>query len=42
MNTFFKLPPRIIYTWKGPADEKEGRVVRNQIDDNIINKNLKF
>lgn len=41
MNTFFKLPPRRLYTWRGPADGKEGRLVRNQIDYIIANKRFK-
>ncbi|KAG8234245.1 hypothetical protein J437_LFUL007752 [Ladona fulva] len=30
-NTFFKLPKRLLYTWKSPLDKRE-RIVRNQIE----------
>ena len=36
VNTFFKLPPRRLYTWKSPAD-CEAQRVRNQIDYILIN-----
>lgn len=36
MNTFFKLPPRRLYTWTSPADTV-GRIIRNQIDYITIN-----
>ena len=36
VNTFFKLPPRRLYTWKSPTDCEEHRV-RNQIDYILIN-----
>ena len=36
-NTFYKLHPRRLYTWKSPQDA-EGRIVRNQIDYLLINK----
>lgn len=39
-NTFFKLPPRRLYTWKSPAD-RTGNIVRNQIDFIIIKKELR-
>jgi hypothetical protein len=39
-NTFFKLPPRRLYTWKSPADTEE-HLVRNQIDFILINKQFK-
>lgn len=31
MNTWFKLHPRKLYTWKSPMDKPE-KIVRNQID----------
>ena len=34
-NTLFKLPKRRLYTWRSPAD-KEGQIVRNQIDYVLI------
>ncbi|XP_030746820.1 uncharacterized protein LOC115875493 [Sitophilus oryzae] len=37
MNTFFKLPPRRLYTWKSLADCNH-RIVRNQIDFVMINR----
>lgn len=37
MNTWFKLHPRRLYTWKSPAD-KPGKIVRNQIDYILINR----
>lgn len=37
MNTFFKLPPRRLYTWRSPADNNN-RIVRNQIDYIMINR----
>lgn len=36
-NTFFKLPPRRLYTWRSPQDSP-GHVIRNQIDYILINK----
>lgn len=36
-NTFFKLPPRRIYTWKSPADQPNN-IVRNQIDFILVKK----
>ena len=36
-NTFFKLPPRRLYTWTSNAHTPE-RIVRNQIDFVLINK----
>ncbi|CAG4984092.1 unnamed protein product [Colias eurytheme] len=36
-NTFFKLPPRRLYTWRSPAD-KTDKIVRNQIDYLLISK----
>ena len=39
MNTFFKLHPRRLYTWKAPGDTPE-RIIRNQID--FINVNKRF
>lgn len=40
MNTFFKLPPRRLYTWKSPQD-KPGRIVRNQIDYLLVNRRFR-
>jgi len=40
MNTWFKLPPRRLYTWKSPQD-KNNNIVRNQIDYILINKRFK-
>lgn len=37
MNTFFKLPPRRIYTWRSNAD----RNMRNQIDYIMINRRFR-
>uniref|UniRef100_A0A8D8ZLR6 Craniofacial development protein 2 n=1 Tax=Cacopsylla melanoneura TaxID=428564 RepID=A0A8D8ZLR6_9HEMI len=37
MNTWFKLHPRRLYTWKSPMD-KPGKIVRNQIDYILISK----
>lgn len=31
LKTFFKLPPRCLYTWRSPHDQP-GDIVRNQID----------
>lgn len=39
-NTFFKQHPRRLYTWKSPAD-REGRIVRNQIDFILLDLNFK-
>lgn len=39
-NTYFKLPPRRLYTWKSPADSEEN-IVRNQIDFILINKRFR-
>ncbi|XP_048483641.1 craniofacial development protein 2-like [Plutella xylostella] len=36
-NTFYKLPPRRLYTWKSPADSPS-QIVRNQIDFILVNK----
>nr|ADF18552.1 endonuclease-reverse transcriptase [Bombyx mori] len=36
-NTFFKLPPRRLYTWTSPMHTVD-RVVRNQIDYVMINR----
>ncbi|CAG4958055.1 unnamed protein product [Colias eurytheme] len=36
-NTFFKLPPRRLYTWRSPADKMD-KIVRNQIDYLLISK----
>ncbi|XP_055387849.1 craniofacial development protein 2-like [Condylostylus longicornis] len=36
MNTYFKLPPRRLYTWKSPQDSIS-HIVRNQIDFILIN-----
>lgn len=40
MNTWFKLPPRKLYTWKSPMD-KPDRIVRNQIDFMLLNKRFR-
>ena len=37
MNTFFKLPPRRLYTWRSLADNNQ-RIVRNQIDFVMVNR----
>uniref|UniRef100_A0A8D9EQ38 Craniofacial development protein 2 n=1 Tax=Cacopsylla melanoneura TaxID=428564 RepID=A0A8D9EQ38_9HEMI len=37
MNTWFRQPPRKLYTWKSPMD-KPGKIVRNQIDYIMMNK----
>lgn len=36
-NTFFKMSPRRLYTWKAPSD-KGNKIVRNQIDYFMTNK----
>lgn len=36
-NTWFRLPPRRLYTWRAPADNPE-HLIRNQIDYILINK----
>lgn len=36
-NTWFKLPPRRLYTWKSPQDNPNN-IVRNQIDYILIRK----
>ncbi|XP_060519890.1 uncharacterized protein LOC132698058 [Cylas formicarius] len=38
-NTWFSLPPRRLYTWRSPQDNKEN-IVRNQIDFILINRRL--
>lgn len=40
MNTFFKLPPRRLYTWTSPRDEA-GQRTRNQIDYILINRRFR-
>uniref|UniRef100_A0A8D8Z356 Craniofacial development protein 2 n=1 Tax=Cacopsylla melanoneura TaxID=428564 RepID=A0A8D8Z356_9HEMI len=40
MNTWFKQPPRRLYTWKSPMD-KPGKIVRNQIDFILVNKRFR-
>ncbi|XP_030760798.1 craniofacial development protein 2-like [Sitophilus oryzae] len=40
VNTFFKQPPRRLYTWRSPADCDE-HLIRNQIDFILINKEHK-
>lgn len=35
-NTFYKLPPKRLYTWIPPADN-QNHIVRNQIDYILIN-----
>lgn len=37
LNTFFKLPPRRLYTWKSPKDNGEDVIIRNQIDYILVN-----
>uniref|UniRef100_A0A8D8VHS4 Craniofacial development protein 2 n=2 Tax=Cacopsylla melanoneura TaxID=428564 RepID=A0A8D8VHS4_9HEMI len=37
LNTWFKQPPRKLYTWRSPMD-KPGKIVRNQIDYIMINQ----
>uniref|UniRef100_A0A2A4JBK9 Reverse transcriptase domain-containing protein n=1 Tax=Heliothis virescens TaxID=7102 RepID=A0A2A4JBK9_HELVI len=39
-NTFFKLPPRRLYTWTSPAHTPE-HIVRNQIDFILVNQRFK-
>ena len=39
-NTLFKLPKRRLYTWRSPAD-KEGQILRNQIDYVLIKQRYK-
>ncbi|XP_060531543.1 uncharacterized protein LOC132705128 [Cylas formicarius] len=36
-NTWFSLPPRRLYTWRSPQDNKDN-IVRNQIDFILINR----
>ena len=36
-NTWFKQPPRRLYTWRAPADRPD-HIIRNQIDYVLINK----
>lgn len=40
MNTYFKLPPRRLYTWKAPGDNPD-KIIRNQIDYIIIKKRFR-
>uniref|UniRef100_A0A8D9BUD2 Craniofacial development protein 2 n=1 Tax=Cacopsylla melanoneura TaxID=428564 RepID=A0A8D9BUD2_9HEMI len=37
MNTWFRLPPRKLYTWISPKDRPEA-IIRNQIDYIMVNK----
>lgn len=39
-NTYFKLPPRRLYTWTSPQHTKQ-KIVRNQIDFILINKRFR-
>ena len=39
-NTFFKLPPRRLYTWTSPASTVEN-IIRNQIDFILVGQHLK-
>ncbi|XP_050513133.1 uncharacterized protein LOC126888800 [Diabrotica virgifera virgifera] len=39
-NTWFRLSPRRLYTWKSPADTANN-MIRNQIDFILINKRFK-
>lgn len=38
MNTFFELPPRKLYIWKSPKDEKDDTIMRNQIHHIMVNQ----
>jgi len=40
LNTFFRLPPRRLYTWKSPADKLE-QIIRNQIDFMMVNRRFR-
>lgn len=40
LNTFFKLPPRRLYTWTSPKDQPGG-IFRNQIDYILIPKRFR-
>lgn len=40
LNTFFKLPPRRLYTWTS-AQDQPNNVIRNQIDYILINKRFR-
>lgn len=40
MNTYFKLPPRRLYTWRAPGDNEE-HLIRNQIDFIMINRRFR-
>lgn len=40
MNTWFKLHPRKLYTWKSPMD-KPGKIVRNQIDFILVSQRFR-
>lgn len=40
MNTFFKLPPRRLYTWRSPQDNTN-HIVRNQIDYIMVNRRFR-
>ncbi|CAG9828488.1 unnamed protein product, partial [Diabrotica balteata] len=40
LNTFYKVPPRRLYTWKAPAD-KPHNVIRNQIDYILVNRRFR-
>jgi len=37
LNTFFKLPPRRLHTWKSPRDNGEDIILRNQIGYILVN-----
>lgn len=39
-NTFFKLPKRMMNTWKSPKDGKDG-IISNQIDYIIMRNRYK-
>lgn len=39
-NTYFKLPPRRLYTWRSPRDQPNS-IVRNQIDYILINRRFR-
>lgn len=39
-NTYFKLPPRRLYTWTSPA-HTSNNIIRNQIDYILVNKRFR-
>uniref|UniRef100_A0A8D8SJV6 Craniofacial development protein 2 n=1 Tax=Cacopsylla melanoneura TaxID=428564 RepID=A0A8D8SJV6_9HEMI len=40
MNTWFKMPPRRLYTWKSPMN-KADKIIRNQIDFILVNQRFR-